>query len=221
MWLKIYVLAVITVVVLTILWYRRELRREKSQLNVAKSSTMDRREPHLNITPVEEKQEAFMSPSVMADVSTSVMIDVPKNAAPETIRMEIRAYPDQPYMGYELLQSLLAANFRYGEMNVFNRYAADGKQVLFSLSVASSNHSFELSTMGGFSCSGLIMTMPLAGRGARGVFDLMLETAGQLIEDLGGELLDEQQLPVNDESIKHWHEKIRVFEERQNRAYEG
>jgi FtsZ-interacting cell division protein ZipA len=49
----------------------------------------------------------------------------------------------------------------------------------------------------------------------------MLETAGQLIEDLGGELLDEQQLPVNDESIKHWHEKIRVFEERQNRAYEG
>lgn len=211
MWLKIYVVVILMIIALTLLWYFRELRREKAKISAG--GKFSKREPlfeRIEIgQEVKEPADDFTEPK--APLTSHVQ------ALPgETINLEIRAYPDQPYMGYELLQALLAAGFRYGEMNVFNRYDEEGKRVLFSLGVSSPTHSFELSTMGGFSCSGLIVSMPLEGRDLLRIFDLMLNTSAQLIEDLGGELLDEQQNPVNDEIVTAWRSRIKVFEGKQN-----
>lgn len=212
MWLKIYVFIILMIIFLTLLWYFRELRREKAKLK--SNAKIDKKEPLFERIEIEQKAEFsaidFNEPKAMPTPSYDQILPE------ESIKLEIRAYPDQPYMGYELLQSLLAAGFRYGEMNVFNRYDEEGKRVLFSLGVSSPTHSFELSTMGGFSCSGLIVSMPLEGRDLLRIFDLMLNTSAQLIEDLGGELLDEQQNPVNDEIVAAWRSRLKVFEGKQN-----
>jgi hypothetical protein len=39
-------------------------------------------------------------------------------------------------------------------------------------------------------------------------FDLMLDTARQIVEDLGGELYDELERPVDGTVIKSWREKF-------------
>lgn len=211
MWLKIYIFVILLIVVLTLFWYWRELQREKN--TIKKNDGFKRREPMVEVVELEKKPvDDLRKERVVAVASNEPVL------AQETIKLEIRAYPDQPYMGYELLQSLLAAGFRYGEMNVFNRYDEENKRILFSLGVSSPTHSFELSTMGGFSCSGLIVSMPLEGGNLLRVFNLMLDTATQLIEDLGGELLDEKQYPVNDEVVTQWQERIKIFEGKQNFA---
>lgn len=209
MWLKIYIFVILMIVFLTLVWYWRELQREKN--TIKKNDGFKRREPMVEVVKFERKPVEDLRKEQAPVVASNEPV-----LMPETIKLEIRAYPDQPYMGYELLQSLLAAGFRYGEMNVFNRYDEDNKRILFSLGVSSPTHSFELSTMGGFSCSGLIVSMSLEGGNLLRVFNLMLDTATQLIEDLGGELLDEKQYPVNDEVVAQWQERIKVFEGKQN-----
>ena len=211
MWLKIYVFVILMVIVLTLLWYFRELRREKAKISAGEK--FSKKEPLFERIEIEQEVK---EPVIDFNEPKTTLTSHNRALSGESIKLEIRAYPDQPYMGYELLQSLLAAGFRYGEMNVFNRYDEEGKCILFSLGVSSPTHSFELSTMGGFSCSGLIVSMPLEGRDLSRIFDLMLNTSAQLIEDLGGELLDEQQNPVNDEIVTAWGSKIKVFEGKQN-----
>lgn len=212
MWLKIYVFVILMIIFLTLLWYFRELRREKAKLK--DNAKVDKKEPLFARIEIEPQAE---TPTIdLNEPNTTLTNHDHSTSFGETIKLEIRAYPDQPYMGYELLQALLASGFRYGEMNVFNLYDEESKRLLFSLSVSSPTHSFELSTMGGFSCSGLMMAMPLEGRDLSRIFDLMLNTAAQLIEDLGGELLDEQQNPINDEIVAAWRSRIKVFEGKQH-----
>lgn len=212
MWLKIYIFTILMIIFLTLLWYWRELQREKSK--IANRAKLDKKEPLFARIEIQEKMEETAEAANDFDEKNAAVANNDQVLPQEVVQLEIRAYPDQPYMGYELLQALLAAGFRYGEMNVFNRYDEEGKRVLFSLGVSSPTHSFELSTMGGFSCSGLVMYMSLdgSGSGLLRVFDLMLDTATQLIEDLGGELLDEKQNPVNEEIIAEWQGRIRASE---------
>ena len=212
MWLKVYIGAILMIVALTLLWYWRELQREKDRLHREKTDKIDKREPFLEMPPIEEPVEAAPINLPRSEAPRVPASAKPSEASNGVIVIEMRSHPDQPYMGYELLQALLAAGFRYGEMNVFNRYGEDGKRVLFSLGVASPTHSFELSTMGGFSCSGLIISMPLNGGHLLRVLDLMLNTADQLVEDLGGELLDEKQNLINTEIVEQWRKRIMVAE---------
>jgi len=222
MWLKIYIAVILLIVILTLLWYWRALKREKMLLKNERNGKIDKKEPVLEIVKFEEDDSEFNPFDNLVnerhEIKSQSKTQPLSSPLPplELIRLEIRAYPDQPYMGYELLQALLAAGFRYAEMNVFNRYAEDGKTALFSLSVSSPTHSFELSTMGGFSCSGLIMTMPLTCNHLSRILDLMINTASELLEDLGGELLDEKQNPIDNEMIKQWKDRIRVFESKQS-----
>ena len=214
MWLKIYIAVILLIVIVTLLWYWRELQHEKKLLKDERSGKFTKKEPFLEMLEEKKIDPDFGTLSSITKGSESTL-------SPEVIKLEMRAYPDQPYMGYELLQALLSAGFRYGEMNVFNRYAEDGKTILFSLGVSSPTHSFELSTMGGFSCSGLVMTMTLEGSNLSRILDLMLNTATELAEDLGGELLDENQSPLNDEIIKQWRDRIRVFEVKTSAVFVG
>ncbi|MCL5260848.1 MAG: cell division protein ZipA [Gammaproteobacteria bacterium] len=132
---------------------------------------------------------------------------------PNTIIMQIRANPGRPYMGYELLQVILETGFRFGKMNLFHRHQnANGEgPVLFSLASATKEGTFELNSMGGVSCPGVILFMHLDNKKKlMQVFDLMLDVARQFIEDLGGEILDEKQRPLDATVINNWRQKIAI-----------
>lgn len=144
----------------------------------------------------------------------------PKKVAKEQslIMLYIMAPKGQPYNGYELLQALLSAGLRFGEMQIFHRYeqkTGRGK-ILFSLASATNPGTFELSKMGGFSCPGLILFLDLNKvQMPKKAFEIMLETVGQLSEDLGGEVLDESRQPLSKEKAVKLSQMIRQFEQDQ------
>lgn len=141
-----------------------------------------------------------------------------KSKTPEYITIHIMAPREYPYNGYELLQALLANGLRYGAMNIFHRHETKtGRgRVLFSLASANKPGTFELSKMGSFSCPGLTLFMILNNLSdPMNAFDAMLETARQLVEDLGGELWNEQREVLNMDKVAKIRTRIKQFEEKQ------
>lgn len=126
------------------------------------------------------------------------------------IVLRIIAFPGKPYMGYELHQALFDMEMRFGEMNLFHRYAKAGSdRILFSVAAATSTGEFSLENMGSFSCHGLLLFMKLIPRTKlMDNFDLMLDTARQLAEELGGEIVDDIMQPINAKVIQRLRERI-------------
>lgn len=125
----------------------------------------------------------------------------------DLIIINLVAEPHQPYRGYELLQALLTSGLRYSKKGLFHRFddPIGRGNILFNLVSSIEPGTFDLPKMGSFSTTGLtlFMQIPLVKNPAQ-VFDLMLSTANELAEDLGGQLLDEQRQPLTDEKIAKW-----------------
>lgn len=134
-----------------------------------------------------------------------------KTVNPSVFIIQIRARPGKPFMGYELLQTVLAAGFYFGEMNLFHRFSqANGKgDLLFSIAAATPSGAFEINNMGAFTCNGLVLFMQLDKvKQLMTTFDLFVDTAKQLAEDLGGELCDERTQSLSANQLTKWREKI-------------
>ncbi|MDR1057220.1 MAG: cell division protein ZipA C-terminal FtsZ-binding domain-containing protein [Coxiellaceae bacterium] len=133
---------------------------------------------------------------------------------PNLVVLQLSAFPGRPYMGYELHQALLSAGLRLGDKNIFHRYADnDDRKILFSLAAATPDGSFAIENMGLFKCQGLFLFMRLnPKRKLMSSFDLMLDTARQLTEELGGEIYDDLCQFVNANVIKRLREKICLVE---------
>jgi cell division protein ZipA len=134
---------------------------------------------------------------------------------PNVIVLQIKSFPGKPYMGYELLQTLLSVGLHFGDMNIFHRYDEKNGEgnLLFSIAAATPEGSFPINDMGSFECVGLVAFMKMEPKQklmAR--FDLMLDIARQLIEELGGEIYDDMQHPINVAAIRRLREKICTVE---------
>ncbi len=95
--------------------------------------------------------------------------------------------------GAELLPCLLSLNFKFGDMSIFHRHednAGTGK-VLFSLANMVKPGVFNPDEMEQFTTEGVVlfMTLPCHGDPLMN-FSIMLNSAHQLADDLGGQVLD-------------------------------
>lgn len=133
---------------------------------------------------------------------------------PNIVILHVNAFSGKPYMGYELLQALLSTDLRFGTMNIFHRYAdGDDSKVLFSVAAATPQGSFSIEDMGSFECNGLLLFMRLDPKQKLMTsFDLMLDTARQLTEELGGEIYDDLHQIINVDVLKRLREKICMVE---------
>jgi cell division protein ZipA len=116
----------------------------------------------------------------------------------------LMADADTPFLGYALLQAMLSAGLRYGQKHIFHRYTqrAGGGQILFSVASAEAPGSFDLSNMGAVNTTGLALFFE-AGELEDPVFvyDLLIKTIDQLVNDLGGEVLDMAYMPLTSERV--------------------
>lgn len=120
----------------------------------------------------------------------------------DIIMLQIKALADRPYVGYELLQALTSAGLNFGKMGIFH-----GDD--FSVAAATTEGSFPVDSIGSFKCLGLMVFMKLdPKKDLILTFDLMLDTARQLTEELGGEIYDDLNQPLNVDIIKRMREKI-------------
>ena len=113
--------------------------------------------------------------------------------------IHVMAKKPHRFNGYDLLQTLLAEGLRYGDMRIFHRHQqSNGKgPILFSLASAAEPGTFDMQTIGEFSCPGVTLFMQLSGTAFdEERYELMLETADHLAEELDGVVCDQSFAPL-------------------------
>ncbi|MEE9451220.1 MAG: cell division protein ZipA [Gammaproteobacteria bacterium] len=130
----------------------------------------------------------------------------------QIIVLHLFAKKDKLFVGYELLQAILAVGLRFGEMDIFHRYQSlsGSGPILFSLACATEPGTFEMQKMGGFSCTGLTLFLRLSNNSTIDSerFELLMETAEQLKEDLGGGLHDYEAKPLSAQKMQAYRQQI-------------
>ncbi|ABZ77132.1 cell division protein ZipA [Shewanella halifaxensis HAW-EB4] len=128
------------------------------------------------------------------------VVDEPKQVATEALGepqdvlvLHVVAKEGKELSGAELLPCLLTLNFKFGDLNIFHRHednAGTGK-VLFSMANMVKPGVFDPDNMEQFSTQGVVlfMTLPCYGDALMN-FSIMLNSAHQIADDLGGVLLD-------------------------------
>lgn len=123
----------------------------------------------------------------------------------DIIVINVMAKPKHNFVGYELLQALLAAGMRFGEMNIFHRYQEqNGKgPILFSLAQATEPGTFDIENMGAVSCKGLSLFLRCSGNCTIDLerFNLLIKTASQLRDDLDAVLVTQENSLLTEMTI--------------------
>jgi cell division protein ZipA len=166
----------------------------------------------------ESEQEADMIEEETADYKVETeneaetQYDTNYKQENEVITITLRAADNKPYNGYELLQALLTSGLRYSRTGVFHRYnkLINRDEILFSLMSAVAPGTFELPKMGGFSSPALTLFMQTAEvKNPAQTYNMMLATAKELIEILGGHLLDENKQSLTEDKVNYWQGRLR------------
>ncbi|NDH08460.1 MAG: cell division protein ZipA [Gammaproteobacteria bacterium] len=130
----------------------------------------------------------------------------------KTIMLFLSASGQHVFAGYELLQTLLACGLRFGDAGLFHRHqhASGQGPVLFSLAAATATGMFDLQNMGSMTVKGLCMFMELSGNSAidHERYELFMQTAQQLSEELHADLLDEHQRPLSSATYSRFEQMI-------------
>ena len=121
--------------------------------------------------------------------------------------------------GSDLLQQILDNGLRYGAMSIFHRHSAEDGEgpVIFSMANMLKPGTFDLQDIESFSTAGvtLFLTLPAFDDNNMAAFDLMITTAKNIANGLGGELNDENRSVMTGQTIEHYRERIRDFSRRQ------
>lgn len=171
--------------------------------------------------PRPSAKPATPKPSVSSRASASKPEPKPAPPPEEVLIINVMAPSGQQFRGDALLDSLLQAGLRYGDMNIFHRYEdpKGGGSILFSLANMVKPGTFDLDAMDDFTTPGvsLFMTLPLESVELENVevFDEMLEAARSIAVDLGGEMKDENRSVLTRQTQEHCRQRIHEFERKQ------
>lgn len=131
----------------------------------------------------------------------------------DLVILYLMAPVNQPFVGYELQQALLAVDLRYGKMNIFHRHPEETNQdvVLFSVASAVEPGIFDMANIGALVCPGLSLFMSIStSKDPAAIFELILETAQQLSDDLGGTLCDGDRKPLTEDTLAEYRMRVLV-----------
>ena len=118
-----------------------------------------------------------------------------------------------PFDGERLLKSISNYGLRFGEMGMFHRHerpSGDG-QVLFSMARVDEVGAFDLESMGSEFISAVTLFVALPNQQPYLAYDMMIDTAKRLAHEFGGQLLDQNQNPLNRQLIEHYREHVVEF----------
>ncbi len=185
------------VVVLLVIGKIKQRNAQKNILKDCPPPTLGPMELDDGIIAVRKKEKPTDDSFKEESKITSSKSDEKTNETAEMhgiIVLYVMAKVGKAFAGYELLQALLSSGLRFGEMSIFHYYRdANAEQdPLFSLASATEPGIFDLLNMGAFSSKGLTLFLKKTENEEDNTtrYELMLETARHLSEDLHGVLLD-------------------------------
>ena len=133
----------------------------------------------------------------------------------ELIVLNVLAPTGTTYHGRSLVDAMQSQSLKYGDMNIFHRVDQKTKTKLFSVANALEPGTFDLSDLDDFQSSGVTFFMQLpAPNDPSIIFDLMLNTARNLVLELGGSLKDEQMSVLTGQTVEHMRQRIADFSRR-------
>lgn len=129
--------------------------------------------------------------------------------------VNLMARPNQKLEGHALMRALTDSGFCFGDMDIFHRHQTPTGQgeVLFSLINMVKPGTFNPNAMAGFSTPGVSIFMQLPKPGmAKNHFNLMVQTAENLAEDLDALLFDAERSPLSPDYLAHCREQLRDYD---------
>ena len=159
--------------------------------------------------PVEEGSEHF---EPVSDQNEEI---IATGDVQELIVLNVLAPTGTSYHGRSLVEAMQSQSLKYGDMNIFHRVDQKTKTKLFSVANALEPGTFDLSDLDDFQSSGVTFFMQLpAPNDPSIIFDLMLNTARNLVLELGGSLKDEQMSVLTGQTVEHMRQRIADFSRR-------
>lgn len=121
---------------------------------------------------------------------------------------------DADFHGEDLLRCILNYGLRFGEQSFFHRHEQPtGRgQILFTMVNATEQGTFDLDNMSAEAIPAVIFYITLPGVSSITAFDLMLDTARRLANELGGDVLDEKKERMTLQLTEHYREQVQTFE---------
>lgn len=156
-------------------------------------------------------QEQAQTPHPAADESDEVP-DPPEGFSDLIIALQVSAPAGSTFSGRDIQSALRRCELEYGEMQIYHYYTPR-RRSLFFLANSVEPGSFDLTTITSISTPGVLffLRLPtvLAGRAA---FEIMLDVANRVAEDLGGKLQDQQGNALGKHELTGIRERIAAYE---------
>ncbi|MBE4619257.1 cell division protein ZipA [Vibrio navarrensis] len=132
----------------------------------------------------------------------------------EVIVLNVHCAGEAPFVGTRLFDSMQQNGLIYGEMDIFHRHAdlsGNGK-VLFSVANMMHPGTLKHDDPATFTTKGIsfFMTLPCYGDAEQN-FKLMLKTAQQIADDLGGNVLDDHRNLMTPDRLAAYRRQIVEF----------
>ncbi|MDA1371956.1 MAG: cell division protein ZipA [Proteobacteria bacterium] len=189
---------------------KRELPPEQSVESARQDASVVRIED--NAMKQEAKQEGKREESFATEAAPPR--EMPTQPS-EVIVINVMAKAGRSFSGDDLMQVLITAGLKFGEMNIFHkRYGNDSRApVIFSVANVLNPGTFDLNNMENFSTLGisLFLAMPAAIHNMD-AFEQMLAVAQRVRGALDGELRDDHRNVMTAQTIEHYRQRISDFE---------
>ena len=160
-------------------------------------------------------EDSLNSPEQVEGFSDQKEESIVTGDVQELIVLNVLAPTGTLYHGRSLVEAMQSQSLKYGDMNIFHRVDQKTKSKLFSVANALEPGTFDLSDLDDFQSSGVTFFMQLpAPNDPSIIFDLMLNTARNLVLELGGSLKDEQMSVLTGQTVEHMRQRIADFSRR-------
>ena len=200
----------------------------RSEFQPPETAPVDEAQPE-PVTVYEAPSEPVFS-SARADVDAEPVVEKPQ-AQPEpapqaaepaqdemqVIVLNVHCAGNEPFVGTKLFDSMQQNGLLYGEMDIFHRHAdlsGTGK-VLFSVANMMHPGTLKHDDPAEFTTKGIsfFMTLPCFGEADHN-FKLMLKTAQQIADDMGGNVLDDARNLMTPDRLAAYRKQITDFRNR-------
>lgn len=172
----------------------------------------------IRITRPQESVEAGSTagPAPVSDDATeeALLSEEPLGLDEKVVVLNIAAEDGRFYDGRTLTDALKAVDMSFGEHEIYHRIleTSKGQIALFSAADMLQPGTFSPERIDQIQSPGLVLFLQLPGPyDGLAAFEQMLESARQLAETLGANLLDERRCSLTNQAVEHIREELREY----------